>query len=113
MAESGRRLDEQQHPREDGIPMNEHLDTEGRSIAAWTGVFTIMGGSLVMAVAVVIPSVVLFIVGVLICVAGVVAGKVLSMAGYGAKAATHASARGDNGPAAPLPGKSRHNSGTS
>lgn len=93
--------------------MADHVDTEGRSTAAWTGVFTIMGGSLVMALAVVFPSVIWFIVGVLICVAGVVAGKLLSMAGYGDRAATHASARGDNGPASPLPGKSQHNSGTS
>lgn len=91
----------------------QHADTEGRSVAAWTGVFTIMGGSLVMALAVVFPSVILFIVGALICVAGVVAGKLLSMAGYGDRAATHASARGDNRPAARLPGRSRHDSGTS
>ncbi|MEO7058944.1 MAG: HGxxPAAW family protein [Lapillicoccus sp.] len=91
--------------------MDEH-ESHGHSTAAWTGVITIMVGSLVMSLAVVFPSVVWFIVGALICVAGVVAGKVLSMAGFGAKAATHASARGDNGPASPRPGTSQHNSGT-
>ena len=92
--------------------MEEHNDSEGRSLAAWTGVFTIMGGSLVMSLAVVFPSVIWFIVGALICVAGVVAGKLLAMAGYGAKAASHASARGDHGPVAPRPGGSQHDSGT-
>lgn len=91
----------------------DEYDSDGRSTAAWTGVYTIMVGSLVMALAVVFTSVVWFVVGAVICVAGVVAGKVLSMAGYGDKAATHASARGDNGPASPMPGKSQHDSGTS
>lgn len=88
---------------------DEH--SHGHSTAAWTGVVTIMVGSLVMALSVIFPSVAFFIVGVVLCVAGVAAGKVLSMMGYGDKASSHASARGENGPVT-LPGKSQHDSGT-
>ena len=38
-----------------------------------------------MAIGVAIANVALFVVGAVVCVLGAVAGKVLSMAGYGAK----------------------------
>jgi multisubunit Na+/H+ antiporter MnhG subunit len=57
----------------------------GNTIAAWTGVGVIMIGSLIAAIAVVMASVLLFVVGAVVVVLGVVVGKVLSMAGYGAK----------------------------
>ncbi len=60
-------------------------EDHGHSTAAWTAVGIILVGSAVAAWAVVVTSVMLFVVGVVICVIGAVAGKVLSMAGYGAK----------------------------
>ena len=68
--------------------MAEHDTHEdhGHSVAAWTGVGINLLGFALMAVAVVVPSVALFVVGAVVCVLGAIAGKVLSMAGYGAKA---------------------------
>lgn len=66
--------------------MEEQHEDHGHSTAAWTGVGVILLGAAVAAVAVAIPSLVLGIIGAVIIVAGVVAGKVLSMAGYGADA---------------------------
>jgi multisubunit Na+/H+ antiporter MnhG subunit len=63
----------------------EAHSNHGNTIAAWTGVGVIMIGSLIMSFAVVLASVKLFIVGAVVCVLGVVAGKLLSRAGYGAK----------------------------
>jgi multisubunit Na+/H+ antiporter MnhG subunit len=67
--------------------MAEHEihEDHGHSVAAWTAVIVILVGAAVMSWAVIDPSVVLFIVGVVICIVGVVAGKLLGMAGYGAK----------------------------
>lgn len=66
--------------------MEEQHEDHGHSTAAWTGVGVILLGAAVAAVAVAIPSLVLGIIGAVIIVAGVGAGKVLSMAGYGADA---------------------------
>ena len=63
--------------------MEEQHEDHGHSTAAWTGVGIILLGTAIAAVAVVIPSIVLGIVGAAVIVAGVAAGKVLSMAGYG------------------------------
>jgi multisubunit Na+/H+ antiporter MnhG subunit len=63
----------------------EAHSNHGNTIAAWTGVGVIMIGGLIMAIAVVLASITLFVVGAVVAVLGVVAGKVLSMAGYGAK----------------------------
>ncbi len=67
--------------------MAEHEihEDHGHSVAAWTAVGILLVGSAVMALAVALATVPLFVVGAVICVAGVVAGKVLGMAGYGAK----------------------------
>ena len=67
--------------------MAEHEihEDHGHSVAAWTAVTVLLVGSAVMAWSIVVTSVVLFVVGAVICVVGVVAGKVLGMAGYGAK----------------------------
>jgi multisubunit Na+/H+ antiporter MnhG subunit len=62
-----------------------HDEDHGHSIAAWTAVGIILIGSAVASWAVVVPSTALFVIGLVICVLGAVAGKVLSMAGYGAK----------------------------
>ena len=67
--------------------MAEHEihEDHGHSVAAWTAVVILLVGTAVMAWSVVVTSVALFVVGAVICVVGVVAGKVLGMAGYGAK----------------------------
>ncbi len=58
--------------------------SHGSSVAAWTGVGTIIVGALIMSIAVVIASVTVFVVGVIVVVLGIVAGKVLSVMGFGA-----------------------------
>lgn len=63
--------------------MSEHED-HGHSVAAWTAVTIIIVAAVVMSVAVVFPNVWLFVGGAVLAVVGGVAGKVLSMAGYGA-----------------------------
>jgi multisubunit Na+/H+ antiporter MnhG subunit len=79
--------------------MAEHEihEDHGHSVAAWTAVGIILVGSAVASWAVVVTSTVLFVVGLVICVVGAVAGKVLSMAGYGATTV--------DGPDAPDSGK--------
>jgi hypothetical protein len=59
-------------------------DAHGQSVAAWTAVGIIFVGALVMAIAVVIAAVWLFVVGAVIAVAGGISGKVLSAMGFGA-----------------------------
>ncbi|HYN65503.1 MAG TPA: HGxxPAAW family protein [Ornithinibacter sp.] len=63
--------------------MSEHDDNHGHSVAAWTAVLILIVASAVMSLAVLFPNVWLFVAGVVLAVVGVVAGKVLSMAGYG------------------------------
>jgi uncharacterized protein DUF6704 len=84
----------------------------GHSTAAWTAVTVILVGSVVMALAVVFPSVLWFVVGAVIAVVGAISGKVLSMAGYGAKASTYEAAHRPGQERADLPGRSQHDSGT-
>ena len=64
--------------------MSEHDDNHGHSVAAWTAVLILIVASAVMSLAVLFPNVWLFVGGVVLAVVGLVAGKVLSMAGYGA-----------------------------
>ncbi|WP_374968916.1 HGxxPAAW family protein [Terrabacter sp. BE26] len=73
--------------------MEEQHEDHGHSTAAWTGVGVILVGAAIAAVAVAIPSLWLGIVGAVVIIAGVVAGKVLSMAGYGGQG-HHAQAGG-------------------
>jgi multisubunit Na+/H+ antiporter MnhG subunit len=65
--------------------MAEHEihEDHGHSVAAWTGVGVILVGAAVASWGVAIASTIVFVIGVVICVLGAVAGKVLSMAGYG------------------------------
>ena len=62
----------------------EHED-HGHSVAAWTLVAIVLAGCVVVGVGVVIASFAVGIIGAVIIVIGVIAGKVLSMAGYGTK----------------------------
>jgi multisubunit Na+/H+ antiporter MnhG subunit len=61
-----------------------HEETHGHSIAAWAGVGIILVGAALASWAVWDRSVLLFVIGIVICVVGVVVGKLLGMAGYGA-----------------------------
>jgi multisubunit Na+/H+ antiporter MnhG subunit len=61
-----------------------HEETHGHSIAAWAGVGIILVGAALASWAVWAQSVLLFVIGIAICAVGVVAGKLLGMAGYGA-----------------------------
>jgi len=91
---------------------HETHEDHGHSRAAWTGVAVILVGTLVMAVAVVFPSVLWFVVGTVIALLGIAAGKILAMAGYGSKASTKEAASDSGAGRADLPGRSQHDSGT-
>ena len=75
--------------------MDEH-DHHGHSVAAWTAVITLLVAASVMSAAVAFPNVVLFVVGAVIAVVGVVAGKVLAMAGYGVEGKSGSPGSGDS-----------------
>ncbi len=64
---------------------HEQHEDHGHSVAAWTAVAIILVGSAVACWGVLVASALLFWVGIVICVLGAVVGKVLGMAGYGAK----------------------------
>jgi hypothetical protein len=74
--------------------MAEHEihEDHGHSTAAWTGVGVCLLGFALMSWAVVATSVTLFVIGAVVVAIGAIAGKVLSMAGYGAKTVTGADA---------------------
>ena len=55
----------------------------GNSPAAWTLVVLVMVGALVISIGISVPSIVLDVIGGVIVVIGLVAGKVMSLAGYG------------------------------
>ena len=63
----------------------QHHEDHGHSVAAWTAVVIALIGFAVMSWAVLDPSVTLFVVGAVIVVIAGVVGKLLGMAGYGAK----------------------------
>jgi hypothetical protein len=68
--------------------MAEHgQDSHGNTVAAWTCVGLLMLASFTMALAVVLTSWTVFAVGAAIAVIGLVAGKLLSLAGYGSRPA--------------------------
>jgi hypothetical protein len=58
-------------------------DDHGNTLAAWTCVGLLILGSFVICLAVVLAAIPLFVVGAVIAVAALVAGKVLQLAGYG------------------------------
>jgi hypothetical protein len=83
----GLRRDHTAYTHRSQEPMAEHETHEedhGHSTAAWTGVITILVGAALAAWAVWDKSTPLFIIGLVICAVGVLAGKLLGMAGYGA-----------------------------
>lgn len=66
--------------------MAEEHENHGHSIAAWTMVGLVMLGSFIISFGVYFGSHALDIIGAIVCAAGVVAGKALSKAGFGAPA---------------------------
>jgi hypothetical protein len=68
---------------EPGPDVEGDHDNHGQSVAAWTAVGIVMFGALVMAIAVVIASKWLFVVGAVIAVLGGISGKVLAAMGFG------------------------------
>lgn len=64
--------------------MEQH-ESHGHSVAAWTSVGIILVGVVVTSIAIVMANVPLAVVGAVVIVLGAIAGKVLAMAGYGAK----------------------------
>lgn len=68
--------------------MAEHDDNgHGNSVAAWVMVGILILASAVMSLAVMFPSVPLFIGGVVVAIVGLVVGKVLALAGHGVNGA--------------------------
>lgn len=65
------------------MSQDEHED-HGHSLAAWVTVGIVIVASAIMSLAVLFPNVWLFVGGAVLALVGVVVGKVLSMAGYGA-----------------------------
>lgn len=61
--------------------MAEHQD--GRSAAAWTAVAIVLVASFLIALAVLVKSWPVAIVGIVLVVVGGAAGKILAMAGFG------------------------------
>jgi hypothetical protein len=61
----------------------EHFESHGHSIAAWILVAFVLVGSFVIGLGVVLLSWWLAIVGIAFCVAGLILGRVLQMAGFG------------------------------
>jgi hypothetical protein len=62
---------------------------DGQSVAAWTAVGVLLVGAAVICFGIGFGIVWLDIVGVVVCALGLVAGKVLAMAGFGVVAAEH------------------------
>ena len=63
--------------------MSEHDDNHGHSVAAWTAVIILIVAAAIMSFAVVFPNGWCSPAVPSLVLVGVVAGKVLSMAGYG------------------------------
>ena len=57
----------------------------GHSVAAWVAVSVVMIGALIMSLAVVWPTLWLFVVGAVVALAGGPIGKILSVMGLGAQ----------------------------
>ena len=62
--------------------MEEHED-HGNTLAAWVAVGILLLGSAIMSWAVVVLSPPIFIGGIVVCIVGLIAGRVLVGMGYG------------------------------
>ena len=65
------------------LPPSAPPSNHGHTVAAWTTTIVVVLGGLVSALAVVFSTVWLFWVGIVVMVAGGLAGKVLQVLGYG------------------------------
>ena len=83
--------------RRSAPPEGTHDEGHGHSTAAWTAVTVTLIGAAVLAVAVILASWWLGIIGAVVMVAGVVVGKVMTMMGFG-PSMTLDSATDDEGP---------------
>jgi len=63
--------------------MQSHDDNHGKTVAAWTGVFVMLIGFVVCAIAVLMAKPIIFWLGIVIVALGGIAGAVLRSAGYG------------------------------
>ena len=63
--------------------MSEHDDNHGHSVAAWSAVIILIVAAAIMSFAVLFPNGWVFAGGAVLVLVGVVAGKVMAMAGYG------------------------------
>jgi hypothetical protein len=72
------------HPAVHADPSGgEHEESHGHSLAAWTLVAGVLVGTFVVCLAAVIEVTWLAVAGIVICVVGLVAGRLLQMAGFG------------------------------
>lgn len=60
-----------------------HEESHGHSLASWMLVALVLVGAFVICLSIVVEQLWLTIIGVVFCVAGVVVGRVLQMAGFG------------------------------
>jgi hypothetical protein len=61
----------------------EHEESHGHSLASWTLVGVELVGTFVICLAIVLKSIPLAVIGGVVCVIGLVAGRLLQMAGFG------------------------------
>ncbi len=63
--------------------VEEHHESHGHSLASWTLVGVELVGTFVICLAIVLKSIPLAVIGGVVCVVGLILGRVLQMAGYG------------------------------
>lgn len=61
----------------------EHFESHGHSLASWVLVGFELVGTFVLSLAIVVTNVPLAVIGGVLCVVGLVAGRLLQMAGFG------------------------------
>jgi hypothetical protein len=61
----------------------EHDESHGHSLASWTLVGLELAGTFMICLAIVITNIPLAVIGGVFCVVGLVAGRLLQMAGFG------------------------------
>ena len=67
-----------------GSPALEaHEESHGHSVASWTLVALVLIGTFLICLGIVLTHVVLAVIGAIICVLGLAAGRLLQMAGFG------------------------------
>jgi hypothetical protein len=62
---------------------DSHQESHGHSLASWVLVGFVLAGTFVVGLAIVLELIWLLIIGLVLCVLGLVAGRLLQMAGFG------------------------------